>query len=402
MFKLFAFNLFLTTANATCGTFTNSSFADMHDGDVKIVTVTTDTITIFQSEPVAWSITAPLNTNDCTATIDFSKSKKPAHPPVPLRISLHQTSVGTMLIEFTDPSGTLNKDINYPLNIWTTEKELSAKDKCATMLTNTPFQDMHDGDLKFARLNNGMLHLGQPGIWNITVPFNEKLCTAVVDFSKTAKPQQPPVPLQVSVSVSFGNGQKSKDTVIMTWTDPSGTLNKDINYPLNVWEDVKDRINMNNVISLKTVNDINSLQSGCTKNACPFSFTNPHNVHGGRCGEVDASDRMPNDLWKNTERVHEYVEATIKWYRLSGLTGSLQQSPCYHADRIQRGSENVSWTGNGDLMRYTCDTVCSCNYPFCPDEPDVPRNQQYCSLCGPKFNAPILVKFWYPKTNEWN
>ena len=29
MFKLFAFTLFLTTANATCGTFTNSSFADM-------------------------------------------------------------------------------------------------------------------------------------------------------------------------------------------------------------------------------------------------------------------------------------------------------------------------------------------------------------------------------------
>ena len=62
--------------------------------------------------------------------VDFSKSNKPAHPPVPLRVALKQTTVGTMLIEFTDPSGTLNNDTQYPLNIWTTEREMPTADKC--------------------------------------------------------------------------------------------------------------------------------------------------------------------------------------------------------------------------------------------------------------------------------
>ena len=43
-----------------------------------------------------------------------------------------------------------------------------------------------------------------------------------------------------------------------------------------------------------------------------------------------------------------------------------------------------------------CSTGCNCNYPSCPDSPDVPRNHQYCSLCGPKFNKDIEVKFWVP------
>ena len=146
---------------ASCGSFTNA-FADMHDGDVKNVTVSEDGhLSISQTAPVSWSLSVPLNLSSCTALVDFSKSAKPQHPPVPLRVSLKQTTVGTMMIEFTDPSGTLNKDTDYPLNVWTTETELSAVDPCP-VFTDTTFQDMHDGDLKFVSLNaNGALHMGE-------------------------------------------------------------------------------------------------------------------------------------------------------------------------------------------------------------------------------------------------
>jgi len=60
-------------------------------------------------------------------------------------------------------------------------------------------------------------------------------CSATVDFSTTAKPDQPPVPLRVAVSVLTGADKASR--VIMTWTDPSGSLAA-AGYPLNIWEDV--------------------------------------------------------------------------------------------------------------------------------------------------------------------
>lgn len=78
-------------------------------------------------------------------------------------------------------------------------------------------------------------------------------------------------------------------------------------------------------------------------------------------------------------------------YNVDGV--ELKQKPCDRPGRKQSGSESVSWT-TSTLMKNTCGNVCDCNYPLCPDSPDVPRNQQYCSLCGPKFNAPIKVTFW--------
>lgn len=131
--------------------------------------------------------------------------------------------------------------------------------------------------------------------------------------------------------------------------------------------------------------------TGCTKQACLFSYTNPAGVNQGRCGEVDAAPRMPADIWADSNAVREYIGATIQWYNLDGI--QLKQKPCDRAGRRQKGSLNVSWT-TPTLMKNTCSNVCDCNYPLCPDSPDNPRNSQYCSLCGPKFNAPIEVKFW--------
>lgn len=131
--------------------------------------------------------------------------------------------------------------------------------------------------------------------------------------------------------------------------------------------------------------------TGCTKNGCFFSYTNPAGVNQGRCGEVDAAPRMPTDIWNDQNAVREYILATTKWYNVDGV--ELKQKPCDRPGRKQSGSETVAWT-TSTLMKNTCGNVCDCTYPLCPDSPDVPRNQQYCSLCGPKFNAPIKVTFW--------
>lgn len=53
--------------------------------------------------------------------------------------------------------------------------------------------------------------------------------------------------------------------------------------------------------------------TGCTQKSCLFSFTNPAGVNQGRCGEVDAAPRMPDDIWGDSNAVREYVAATVKW-----------------------------------------------------------------------------------------
>lgn len=53
----------------------------------------------------------------------------------------------------------------------------------------------------------------------------------------------------------------------------------------------------------------------------------------------------------------------------------------------------MPWTTSA-LTNNTCSVICGCDYPSCPDNPDKPP--MYCSLCGPKFNAPIYISFWYP------
>jgi len=213
-------------------------FADMHDGDQKNVTFGEGHfITLSQDGPVPWDLTAKFDIFSCTATIDFSKSKKPAKPPVPLKATLKQTRVDTYLFEFTDPSGTLNPDKTYPLNLWTTEKEAPAKAPCIGF-PDMPFQDMHDGDVKTVSLQNNILTMGQSGVWNLSTPLNPKTCKATVDFSKSSKPAKPPVPLVVSVTSTHDDVDGS---IIMTYTDPSVTISPSPTFPLNIWESVSGR-----------------------------------------------------------------------------------------------------------------------------------------------------------------
>ena len=140
--------------------------------------------------------------------------------------------------------------------------------------------------------------------------------------------------------------------------------------------------------------------AGCRRGACPFSYTNPTNVNGGRCGEVDASSRLPRDIWGYQGAIDKYVDATLRYYSIGDNGGPeggvLVNAPCDHATRVQRGSQKVSWTDD-ELMQQTCSILCYCNWPQCPDAPDDPDRSDFCSLCGPTYNQPIEVDFWYPK-----
>ena len=68
--------------------------------------------------------------------------------------------------------------------------------------------------------------------------------------------------------------------------------------------------------------------AGCKRGACPFSYTNPRNVNGGRCGEVDASSRMPGDIWGYPTAVQRYVDATLKCVIWRGMASAGGAAGC--------------------------------------------------------------------------
>ena len=153
--------------------------------------------------------------------------------------------------------------------------------------------------------------------------------------------------------------------------------------------------------------------TGCTKAGCFFSFTNRPGVFGGRCGEVDAAPRMPDDIWTDKTAVAEYVRATEEAYANNYFsTGSLKQQPCDHnpAQWVRNGSQQINWLGTegqGTEIGFDnfCVRRCSCCPPGAPSNPercprtctDMPdKPPYYCSLCGPTLNAPISVYFYYP------
>ena len=129
-----------------------------------------------------------------------------------------------------------------------------------------------------------------------------------------------------------------------------------------------------------------STASGCNKDGCPFSYSS---IPGLVCGEVDAAPRMPSDIWEDQTAVNEYVAATIALYHVDGA--KLVQESCDHSwNHTQLG--NVTWAPQ-NLMQETCLELCRCIYPeTCKDVPDDPKNHRFCSLCGPKFNAPMPVE----------
>ena len=108
------------------GPLSRVAFADLHDGDEKIVSIQTDhQFTIEPSDTSnsneTWIVHAKLDPTTCSAMVDFNVPGKPSPPPVPLLLTIWTmttASSGTKLtIEFTDPSETIAPK-DRPLNHW--------------------------------------------------------------------------------------------------------------------------------------------------------------------------------------------------------------------------------------------------------------------------------------------
>jgi hypothetical protein len=96
-------------------------YADMHDGDKKALTVQGSKLQIKPSgNDETWVVDAVLDTDSCSAVIDFNVPGKPGPPPVNLTATFwySQSAKGSKsVLEFTDPTGTLAEG-SFPLNHW--------------------------------------------------------------------------------------------------------------------------------------------------------------------------------------------------------------------------------------------------------------------------------------------
>ena len=132
--KLIASMLALGSATAfVCPTSLTQAVADMHDGDQKRIVVdgTSLTITPFANNET-WTISSTIDSNTCSAMVDFDVPGKPGPPPVPLLATFVSVAKATdefqcndaascvYWVEYTDPSGTLAAP-SYPLNVWVAE-----------------------------------------------------------------------------------------------------------------------------------------------------------------------------------------------------------------------------------------------------------------------------------------
>lgn len=120
-----SFNMLAVSKEAPCGSISKVYFADMHDGDQKMISMHDDQLTIQSGsqDDEEWIIRAQLDATTCTAMIDFNVPGKPSPPPVPLLLTvfkMHHLSGGPSkyVMEFTDPSETIAPSKDLPLNQW--------------------------------------------------------------------------------------------------------------------------------------------------------------------------------------------------------------------------------------------------------------------------------------------
>eukprot|EP00122_Pirum_gemmata_P015376 Pgem_evm1s14371 len=103
--------------NSKCPQKANLVFADMHDGDSKRVYFHGSEIEIYPYDnEEEWKVVATMNTDDCTAIIDFNVAGKPSPPPFKLKAKfwtmISYDSQIKPLVEFT------KVDEKFPLNHW--------------------------------------------------------------------------------------------------------------------------------------------------------------------------------------------------------------------------------------------------------------------------------------------
>ena len=128
------------------------------------------------------------------------------------------------------------------------------------------------------------------------------------------------------------------------------------------------------------------------------------------CGDVDAAPRMPASLFEpaNSDALRAYTNITLALYNVGGgaLEGhKLELGRCAELGYIEPyyryPQAQANWAPVG-LMKEICREKCACAFPGssipglpkCADIPDDPAAKQWCSLCGPTFNKPILVNIF--------
>lgn len=104
-----------------CPELDKATFADMHDGDKKVISVKNSKMMITSANSSqTWVVKSDLD-EFCGAMVNFNVPGKPSPPPVPLAVHfwhLTGSNQGTKnSLEFTDPSGTLAVP-GFPLNSW--------------------------------------------------------------------------------------------------------------------------------------------------------------------------------------------------------------------------------------------------------------------------------------------
>lgn len=228
-------------------------FYDMHDGDMKQITASGFVYQILPyNNSETWAVYGDFDQN-CVSRVNFSVPGKPNPPPINLTMTMwlmESTDIrqNKMGFEFTDPTGQLAPP-DQPLNFWTMDKWPKPADpasKAARLMADAQVRqeacldrdvvvhDMHDGDEKELRTDNGALHITpykNDQRWSVDAKFNDK-CIASVNFQVPGKPSPPPVPLAAQVwgMASIAGADKN----VLEFTDPSGTLASPIQ-PLNIW-----------------------------------------------------------------------------------------------------------------------------------------------------------------------
>lgn len=119
-----------TSSSSPCPTALKEVYKDMHDGDMKEITISGASLTIRPSgNNQTWVVNSQVEPKSCSAVIDFNVPGKPSPPPVNLTATLLTSVVPTpggariTEFEFTDPSGTLAPK-DSPLNLWLQTKKV--------------------------------------------------------------------------------------------------------------------------------------------------------------------------------------------------------------------------------------------------------------------------------------
>ena len=93
-------------------------------------------------------------------------------------------------------------------------------------------------------------------------------------------------------------------------------------------------------------------------------------------------------MFNDTAALAEYVRITQQVSSTIAGRGNLLQGPCPGPNFRSNGTLQIDWF---EGFKPWCKARCGCGGLLnpCKDMPDDPATHTYCSLCGPKYNAPI-------------